>query len=97
VSLKYWLIPFLLAIMAYAQGAAAGREQNQKQSPDLDRAFQAAVAQYNAGKFADAAAGLENLLHQVPDSFEVHELLGMVYSSESQDALVTSISRRQCI
>lgn len=73
--------------MAYAQGAAAGREQMQKQTADLDRAFQAAVAQYNAGKFAEAAAGLENLLSQVPDSFEVHELLGMVYSSESQDAL----------
>src|SRR5579862_1295980 len=73
--------------MAYAQGAAAGREQNHKQNADLDRAFQAAVAQYNAGKFAESAAGLENLLHQVPDSFEVHELLGMVYSSESQDAL----------
>jgi tetratricopeptide (TPR) repeat protein len=87
VSLKYWSIPFLLAIMAYAQGVAAGREQNQKQNADLDRAFQAAVAQYNAGKFAEAAAGLENLLHEVPDSFEVHELLGMVYASESQDAL----------
>ena len=73
--------------MAYAQGVAAGREQNQKESPDLDRAFHAAVAQYNAGKFADAAAELENLLHQVPDSFEVHELLGMIYSSESQDSL----------
>jgi tetratricopeptide (TPR) repeat protein len=87
VSLKYWSIPFLLAIMAYAQGVAAGREQNQKQNADLDRAFQAAVAQYNAGKFAEAAAGLENLLHEVPDSFEVHELLGMVYASESQNAL----------
>lgn len=73
--------------MAYAQGVAAGREQNQKQNADLDRAFQAAVAQYNAGKFAEAAAGLENLLHEVPDSFEVHELLGMVYASQSQDAL----------
>ena len=73
--------------MAYAQGVAAGREQNRKQNADLDRAFQAAVAQYNAGKFAEAAAGLENLLHEVPDSFEVHELLGMVYASESQDAL----------
>ena len=73
--------------MAYAQGVAAGREQNQKQNADLDRAFQAAVAQYNAGKFAEAAAGLENLLHEVPDSFEVHELLGMVYASESQNAL----------
>ena len=73
--------------MACAHGAAAGQEQSHKQNADLDRAFQAAVAQYNAGKFTEAAAGLENLLRQAPDSFEVHELLGMVYSGESRDAL----------
>jgi tetratricopeptide (TPR) repeat protein len=52
----------------------------------LDRAFQAAVAQYNSGKFAEAAAGLENLARQQPEVFEVHELMGLVYSAESQDA-----------
>jgi tetratricopeptide (TPR) repeat protein len=53
---------------------------------DLDRDFQAAVAQYDAGHFAEAAAKLEKLLPSVPDSFEIHELLGLVYSAESQDA-----------
>src|SRR5271156_5236112 len=53
---------------------------------DLDRQFQAAVAQYDAGHFADAAAKLEKLLPSVPESFEVHELLGLVYSAQSQDA-----------
>src|SRR5215468_4267458 len=56
------------------------------QNPYLDRDFQAAVAQYESGKFAEAAAQLEVLLREVPESFEVHELLGLVYSAQSQDA-----------
>jgi tetratricopeptide (TPR) repeat protein len=52
----------------------------------LDRQFQAAVAQYESGRLPEAAAGLEALLREVPESFEVHELLGMVYSAQSQDA-----------
>jgi len=63
--------------------AAVGRAQ----SPGLDRAFQAAVAQYNAGKFVEAASELEKLVRDVPESFEVNELLGLVYAGESQDAL----------
>src|ERR1700687_1861919 len=51
----------------------------------LDREFQAASAQYKSGHFAAAAAKLENLLREVPESFEVHELLGLTYSAESQD------------
>jgi tetratricopeptide (TPR) repeat protein len=58
----------------------------QPQTQQLDRDFQAAVAQYNAGKFAEAAAKLEILVRQVPQSFEVQELLGLVYSAESQNA-----------
>jgi tetratricopeptide (TPR) repeat protein len=56
------------------------------QGQQLDRQFQSAVAQYDAGQFAEAAAQLENLLPQVPRSFEVHELLGLVYAAQSQDA-----------
>ncbi len=52
----------------------------------LDRKFQSAVAQYESGHFAQAAAQLEALLRQVPESFEVHELLGLVYAAQSQDA-----------
>ena len=57
----------------------------QAQQQDLDRDFQAAVAQYEAGKYPEAAAKLEKLLPKVPQSFEVHELLGLVYAAESQD------------
>ncbi len=67
----------LCALPAIAQNATA---QN------LDRQFQTAVAQYNAGQFAEAGAQLEKLLPQAPESFEVHELLGLVYAAESQDA-----------
>jgi tetratricopeptide (TPR) repeat protein len=52
----------------------------------LDREFKAAVAQYESGRFAEAAVALEALLREVPESFEVHELLGLVYSAQSQDA-----------
>jgi tetratricopeptide (TPR) repeat protein len=83
VSPNHWSIPVLLTILALAPTAAVGRDQNS----GLDRSFQAAVAQYNAGKFAEAAAGLETLVREVPNSFEVHELLGLVYAGESQDAL----------
>jgi tetratricopeptide (TPR) repeat protein len=71
-----------LAFYAAAPVAAADSEQTQR----LDRKFQSAVAQYDSGRFAEAAAQLESLLHEVPESFEVHELLGLVYSAQSQDA-----------
>jgi tetratricopeptide (TPR) repeat protein len=66
---------------------AASSAEAQRSAPDqvLDREFQSAVAQYDAGHFAEAAAKLEKLLPSAPESFEVHELLGLVYSAESQD------------
>jgi tetratricopeptide (TPR) repeat protein len=72
----------LIAFYAAAPAAAADSEQTQR----LDRKFQSAVAEYDSGRFAEAAAQLESLLHEVPESFEVHELLGLVYSAQSQDA-----------
>lgn len=72
----------LSSLLACAAFATAEDDQNQK----LDRQFQSAVAQYNAGQFTEAAAQLESLLPSVPKSFEVHELLGLIYARESQDA-----------
>ncbi len=71
----------LLALLVSVP-AVAGGQQNAR----LDRDFQAAVAQYDSGHYAEAAAQLERLLPDVPNSFEVHELLGLVYSAQSQDA-----------
>lgn len=62
--------------------AAAQNPPKQK----LDQQFQSAVAHYHAGELAAAAAQLEALLPQVPKSYEVHELLGLVYAGQSQGA-----------
>ena len=70
-------------VLASALAVAGGGRQTQR----LDQEFQSAVAQYDAGHFPEAAAQLENLLHDAPESFEIHELLGLAYSEESQDAL----------
>ena len=72
----------LCSLLVCASFAAAEDDQSQK----LERQFQSAVAQYHAGHFAEAAAQLEDLLPHVPKSFEVHELLGLVYAAQAQDA-----------
>ncbi|HEX6895363.1 MAG TPA: tetratricopeptide repeat protein [Bryobacteraceae bacterium] len=59
----------------------------QQNTEHLDHEFQAAVAQYDAGHLPEAAAALEKLVREVPTNFEVHELLGLIYSEQSQDAL----------
>jgi len=69
----------LLACAAFAAAQGGGGNP-------LDRKFQAAVAAYDAGKFPEAAAELEAILPQVPNSFEVRELLGLVYAAQSQNA-----------
>jgi tetratricopeptide (TPR) repeat protein len=74
----------LLAACVDAQEASSGSNER------LDRQFQGAVAQYESGRFAEAATALEALLREVPESFEVHELLGLVYSAQSQDAKATA-------
>src|SRR6266700_8333559 len=55
------------------------------QAQERDRLFQSAVSQYEAGHYAEAIAPLEKLLREVPESFEVHELLGLTYAAQSQD------------
>jgi tetratricopeptide (TPR) repeat protein len=70
-----------LFLLACVPLAAAGSQPGQ----NLDRKFQSAVAQYESGRFAEAAAQLETLLHEVPESFDVHELLGLVYAAQSLD------------
>ena len=82
VSAKYWPVCSVLLILACVPIPSFSQEQSQA----LEREFQAAVSQYNSGKLTEAAAKLENLVRDVPQSFEVHELLGLVYSAQSQDA-----------
>ena len=62
---------------------ALGAEIDQKQQ--LQRTFQEAVELYDSNRLNEAAARLEGLVHQLPESFDVHELLGMVYSSQGRE------------
>jgi len=50
-----------------------------------EEVFQAAVAQYEAGHYSEAAVPLERLVREMPNSFDVHELLGLVYAAQSED------------
>ena len=75
-------VVILCSLLACAASAAAEENQNQ----ELNRQFQSAVAEYNAGQFAESAAQLEELLPNVPNSFEAHELLGLDYAAQSLDA-----------
>jgi tetratricopeptide (TPR) repeat protein len=72
-----------LAALALALG---GSMLAQKTAPDVrDRLFQAGVSAYESGRYADAVPPLEKLVRLAPDNFEVNELLGLVYASNSQD------------
>jgi tetratricopeptide (TPR) repeat protein len=82
VSKKFqFSLPVLGVSLFFSAFAAPQDSRNQK----LDREYQSAVAQYDAGKYAEAAAQLEDLLPHAPNSFEIHELLGLVYAALSQD------------
>ena len=81
-SIHRFRLAILGSLLACATFAVAQDTQKQK----LDRQFQLAVAQYDAGRFAEAAAQLEDLLPRVPNNFEVEELLGLTYASLTQDA-----------
>ena len=70
----------LLLVLMSAAGLASAQQN------DHNRDFQSALANYNAGRFSEAAAQLEKLVVDLPQSFDVHELLGLVYAAQSQDA-----------
>lgn len=78
---KNFLIRFLVLLAPIVWTLCAAGEDIQKQK--LDQEYQSAVADYEAGHYAEAAARLEPLLPFASRSFEVHELLGMVYASLS--------------
>lgn len=70
-----------LTLVTYISVTPAARAQKR----DLDREFKAAVAQYESGKYPEAATQLEKLVREMPESFEVQELLGLVYAAQSQN------------
>ena len=77
----------VLALLLSGPGLRAQTAQEEQAlKRKVDRQFQAAAAEFDAGHFAEAAAQLEAVLPHVPKSFEVHELLGLSYASLAQDA-----------
>ena len=65
------VLSFAICFAALASGQDRGAPP-----ADLNRQFQNAVAEYNAGKLPEAAAHLEALLPYAERSYELHELLG---------------------
>ena len=76
----------LAAAPEQAPSSKAPRTQHSQTGQTLDNQFRAASADFDAGQFAEAAALLETLVRKVPNSFEVHEMLGLSYSADSKDA-----------
>jgi len=62
--------------------ATLGAQDRQKQ--ELDRDYQSAVSDYDAGRYEQAARKLESVLPYSATSSTVHELLGLVYASLNQ-------------
>lgn len=72
----------ILICAAFMPTLLKGQGNQQK----LNSQYQSAVALYDAGHYAEASVQLEQLLPYAPNSFEIHELLGLAYASQSQDA-----------
>src|SRR5208283_2752965 len=80
--IRYWLITCAALILADCVFlASVVSAQNQ----DLDSDYKQAASKYESGNLPEAAALLEKIVHQAPDSFEVQELLGLVYAAQSQN------------
>ena len=71
---RFWCLALALLAHVLVTTASVAQKQTASSNRDeaLNRQFQAAVAQYDAGHFPEAAAQLEKLLQEVPDSFEAH-------------------------
>ena len=76
---SYHFLAFALIFCSAFARAQANPQQN------LEDQFHVAAVDYEAGRFLEAAAILETLLPKLPRSYEVHELLGLVYGAQSQD------------
>jgi tetratricopeptide (TPR) repeat protein len=67
------------AVLAFPWFGVAGGQENK------DELYRAAVTAYEARRYAEAVAPLEKLVKEVPDTFEVQELLGLVYAAQGAD------------
>jgi tetratricopeptide (TPR) repeat protein len=84
-----WLAAVLLVFAALSPTLVA-TQADAEDHQALDRKFQSAQAHFNSGQYAAAQDELEALARTLPDSFEVQELLGLVYSAEGHDEKATA-------
>lgn len=75
------ILLFACAAPAHMVGQSGERTAT---ADDRNAQFQSALGAYRAGRFAEAVAQLEGLLSSAPQSYELHELLGLTYAGESQ-------------
>ena len=80
--MKLRLLALVVAVLALAGVSPLEASQAGDKREEV---FQAAVAQYEAGHYSEAAVPLERLVREMPNSFDVHELLGLVYAAQSED------------
>ena len=81
------LLTFVLAVVSAAQGTPGAKSGAPSDvANEQDRLFRSGAQAYESGRYADAVAPLEKLVREAPEVFEVHELLGLVYAAQSQDA-----------
>jgi tetratricopeptide (TPR) repeat protein len=73
---------YLCVLLACAASHGAGADEQQQ----LQREFQEAVQFYDSNHLDEAAVRLEQLVREVPQNFDVHELLGMVYAAQGRDS-----------
>lgn len=79
---SWWRSTTRALLMAGAMVSAMAQQPSPR---TLDSQYQGAVADFEAGRYPQAAAGLEKLLPYASKSYEIHELLGMAYGSLGQD------------
>ncbi|PYV25963.1 MAG: hypothetical protein DMG27_08270 [Acidobacteria bacterium] len=68
-----------------APKAASAKEKAPARASAFEREFQSAAAAYEAKDYARAQRQIEPLAARLPDSFEVNELMGLVYAGQGQD------------
>lgn len=84
----FFAVSSLPVLILLASSAAKAQETTRRVSPSSDgqaeahRRFLSALDAYNEQQFATAQAQLEPLLRAAPDSFDVNQLLGLVYVAE---------------
>jgi Tfp pilus assembly protein PilF len=81
---KSWIGAVFILATALLLPLLRSRAQSSRSDFPESR-LQLAVSYYNSGRLQEAARVLEGLLKQTPAKFEVEELLGLVYASESKD------------